>query len=127
VATIQSLHCNYSESESKEHKMTNLEVVLKKELSTCLHPSQIAHLHHHAQTQLVNTWFVAQMIVFGVSTQTTRPKEGRWWWGSHAEMLRISPHQLGSSDAQRKQHPSHNHSTSPTRHQLALRRITAAT
>lgn len=32
MATIQSLHCNYSESESKEHKMTNLEVVLKKEL-----------------------------------------------------------------------------------------------
>jgi hypothetical protein len=53
-------------------------------------------------------------IGFRGSTQTTKPKEGRWWWGSHAEMLRISPHQLGSSDAQRKQHPTtalHQHGT----------------
>jgi hypothetical protein len=68
-------------SESKERKMTDLEVVLNKELPlvftrrrslTCIK----ATVAHHR----VNTWFITQMQLFLESQQKqlVRPKEGRW-------------------------------------------------
>eukprot|EP00037_Helgoeca_nana_P028526 m.335915 g.335915 ORF g.335915 m.335915 type:complete len:138 (-) comp27777_c0_seq1:360-773(-) len=64
----------------------NLEVVMEKELPPVFTgPASVTQTHH------VNTWFVSHMRnLFRGSTQTTRPRERRCWWGSHAEMLKMS-------------------------------------
>eukprot|EP00037_Helgoeca_nana_P028527 m.335970 g.335970 ORF g.335970 m.335970 type:complete len:157 (-) comp27777_c0_seq12:360-830(-) len=77
---------NCNASESKKRRVADLEVVMEKELPPVFTgPASVTQTHH------VNTWFVSHMRnLFRGSTQTTRPRERRCWWGSHAEMLKMS-------------------------------------
>jgi hypothetical protein len=75
--------------------MADLEVVLKKELPPVF-TGPVSHMRN----------------LFGRSTQTTRPRERRCWWGSHAEMLKMSTHVPNSVLEPR---PAHHSKHSDTR------------